>query len=62
MEQENRINNPKPWILQLFCSEKGASFREQTKLFNLGGATQYKICTKCGKLLDTRFVPNFDGS
>lgn len=62
MEQENRINNPKPWILQLFCRHKGEWFRKQTKFFHLGGETQYKVCTKCGKLLDTRFMPNFDGS
>lgn len=30
--------------------------------FNLSGETQYKVCTKCGKKLDERFIPNFDGS
>lgn len=62
MEQESRVNNPKPWITQLFCRHHGEWFRRQEPYFNLSGETQYKICTKCGKKLDERFIPNFDGS
>lgn len=62
MEQESRVNNPKPWIAQLFCRHHGEWFRRQEPYFNLSGETQYKVCTKCGKKLDERFIPNFDGS
>lgn len=62
MEQESRVNNPKPWIAQLFCRHHGEWFRRQEPYYNLSGETQYKVCTKCGKKLDERFIPNFDGS
>lgn len=62
MEQESRVNNPKPWIAQLFCRHHSEWFRRQEPYFNLSGETQYKVCTKCGKKLDERFIPNFDGS
>lgn len=62
MEQESRVNNPKPWIAQLFCRHHGEWFRRQEPYFNLSGETQYKVCTKCGRKLDERFIPNFDGS
>ena len=62
MEQESRVNNPKPWITQLFCRHHGEWFRRQEPYFNLNGETQYKVCTKCGKKLDERFISNFDGS
>ena len=62
MEQESRVNNPKPWIAQLFCRHHGEWFRRQEPFCNLSGETQYKVCTKCGKKLDERFIPNFDGS
>lgn len=52
MEQESRVNNPKPWIAQLFCRHHGEWFRRQEPYFNLSGETQYKVCTKCGKKLD----------
>lgn len=58
----SRVNNPKPWIAQLFCRHHGEWFRRQEPYFNLSGETQYKVCTKCGKKLDERFIPNFDGS
>ena len=62
MEQESRVNNPKPWIAQIFCRHHGEWFRRQEPYFNLSGETQYKVCTKCGKKLDERFIANFDGS
>lgn len=62
MEQESRVNNPKPWIAQLFCRHHGEWLRRQEPYLNLSGETQYKVCTKCGKKLDKRFIPNFDGS
>lgn len=62
MKQENRVNNPKPWIAQLFCRHHGEWFRKQEPFLNLSGERQYKVCTKCGKKLDKRFVRNFDGS
>ena len=62
MAEENRLNNPKPKILQMFCRHNGIWCRRQEKFFHLGGETQYKVCTKCGKTLDTRFIPNLDGS
>lgn len=62
VEQESRVNNPKPWIAQLFCRHHGEWFRRQEPFYNLSGETQYKVCTKCGKKLDERFIPNFDGS
>lgn len=34
----------------------GEWFRKQEPYFNLSGETQYKVCTKCGKKLDERFV------
>lgn len=45
MEQENRINNPKPWILQLFCKHEGQWFRKQSLLYHLGGknSTRYAL-------------------
>lgn len=49
MKQESRVNNPKPWIAQLFCRHHGEWFRRQEPYFNLSGETQYKVCTKCGK-------------
>ena len=49
-------------IAQLFCRHHGEWFRRQEPYFNLSGETQYKVCTKCGKKLDERFVRNFDGS
>ena len=60
MEQESRVNNPKSWIAQLFCRHHGEWFRRQEPYFNLSGETQYKVCTKCGKKLDERFIPNFE--
>lgn len=42
MEQESRVNNPKPWIAQLFCRHHGEWFRRQEPYFNLSGETQYK--------------------
>ena len=62
MEQESRVNNPKPWIAQIFCRHHGEWFIRQEPYFNLSGETQYKVCTKCGKKLDERFIANFDGS
>lgn len=56
MEQESRVNNPKPWIAQLFCRHHGEWFRRQEPYFNLSGETQYKVCAKCGKKLDERFI------
>lgn len=59
-KKEYGINNPKPKILQLFCKHKYGWYRPQTSFFNLSGETQYKVCEKCGKVADKRFVPNFD--
>ena len=42
MEQESRVNNPKPWIAQLFCRHHGEWFRRQEPFCNLSGETQYK--------------------
>ena len=53
MGQESRVNNPKPWIAQLFCRHHGEWFRGQEPFYNLSGETQYKVCTKCGKKLDS---------
>ncbi len=59
---KNRINNPKPKILQFFCRHKCSWYRTKTLYHNLAGETQYKVCTKCGAVVDTRFIPNWDGS
>lgn len=54
------INNPKPKILQLFCKHKFNWYRADEPFFILSGETQYKICEKCGKVAEKRFVPNID--
>ena len=43
MEQENRVNNPKPWIAHLFCRHHGEWFRKQEPILNLSGERQYKV-------------------
>ena len=50
MEQESRVNNPKPWIAQLFCRHHGEWIRRQEPYFSLSGETLFKVCTKCGKV------------
>lgn len=49
MEQESRVNNPKPWIAQLFCRHHGEWFRRQEPFCNLSGETQYKSLHKVRK-------------
>ena len=39
MEQESRVNNPKPWIAQLFCRHHGEWFRRQA----------YQVCPEAGR-------------
>ena len=60
MKEKYGINNPKQKIMQFFCKHKYNWYRQQTPFFNLSGETQYKVCEKCGKVADTRFVPNCD--
>ena len=40
MEQESRVNNPKPWIAQIFCRHHGEWFIRQEPYFNLSGETK----------------------
>lgn len=40
MENESRVNNPKPWIAQLFCRHHDEWFRRQEPYLNLSGETQ----------------------
>lgn len=42
MEQESRVNNPKPWIAQLFCRHHGEWFRRQEPYFNLSARRNIK--------------------
>jgi hypothetical protein len=58
MEETTTKINKKPKLLQLFCKHEGAWFRKKQMFFNLRGETQYKICTKCGKVLNAVFVSN----
>ena len=53
----DRINDPKPKLLQLFCKHDAEWYRKVEKFHNLSGERQYRICKKCGKILDTRFIP-----
>lgn len=48
MEQESRVNNPKPWIAQLFCRHHGEWFRKQEPFLNLSGERQYKVWKETG--------------
>ena len=59
-KKEYGINNPKSKFLQLFCKHEYDWYRPQTAFFNLSGETQYKVCKKCGKIAEKRFVRNFD--
>lgn len=54
----NRINNPKCKLSQLFCRHDGEWCRLHTTFSILSGEIQYKVCCKCGKVLDKRFIPN----
>lgn len=54
-------------IRQFFCRHRKATWCIKTPVsntvfFNLSGEQQYLVCDKCGKVLDTRFMPNWDGS
>ena len=49
MEQESRVNNPKPWIAQLFCRHHGEWFRRQVsrmKMLRKQGFTIREIAEK----------------
>lgn len=53
-------------LKQLFCKhdyqEGVVSKPGDLPYLNLSGETATTICTKCGKIKGTRFVPNADGS
>lgn len=49
--------NRKSKLRQLFCGHKKSEwFRKKESSFScISGETHYKVCTDCGKTLDTRF-------
>lgn len=53
-------------LAQLFCKHdyvQGVLSKPGAPVFfNLSGETITTICCKCGKIKNTRFVRNFDGS
>ena len=53
------VNDPKPKLLQLFCRHKYNWYIANGSVI-LSGETRYKVCEKCGKIAERRFVPNFD--
>lgn len=61
-ENKDVINNPKSFIKRLFCKHEPQYYRKQSLYYNLSGETQYRICSKCGKRIGSRFVRNYDGS
>ena len=57
MKKQNRVNNPKIKIAQLFCRHKNKGwYTRQSTFHNLQGQTQYLICEDCGKELKTQFI------
>ena len=54
---EDRVNNPKPKLLQLLCRHDAEWFKKNALFHNLSGETQYLICKKCGKVLRKAFIP-----
>lgn len=56
-KKEYGVNNPKPRILQLFCTHTYEWYKPQSKFYNLTVETHYKICEKCGKVKDKMFIP-----
>lgn len=59
-KERDVINNPKNFIARLFCKHDPQYYRKIEPYFNLSGETQYRICSKCGKRMGERFVPNWD--
>lgn len=56
---EDRLNNPKSWIAQLFCKHKNTVWcRRQTPFLNLRGERQYLMCRDCGKEIRSVFIEN----
>lgn len=53
---EDRLNNPKHWIFQLLCKHDGIWCKQPSKFGNLSGERHYKVCRKCGKTIDERFI------
>lgn len=53
----DRINDPKPKLLQLICRHDADWYTKSTMFHNLSGETQYFICKKCGKVLRKAFIP-----
>lgn len=43
-------------IKQLFCKHEYRWCRENDKFCIISGETHYYICSKCGKIKDTRFI------
>ncbi len=60
MKQKDRVRNPKPGVLQLFCKHSGKWFTDYDAFANSAVETRYKACTKCGKILDVKFIPRPD--
>lgn len=54
---ESRVNNPKSKLAQLFCRHKADWYRKEDTFRMLNGERHYLICEKCGKIMDTRFIP-----
>lgn len=46
----------KPWWKRLFCKHDADWYRKPSKFYNLSGDTQIKVCNKCGKVIEERFV------
>lgn len=53
----NNLNKPKNKIVQLFCHHEGVWCRRVEPYYSLSGERQYKVCKRCGKILDETFIP-----
>lgn len=50
---------PSKFLRQLFCRHEPEYCRDTSSRFcNLNGATVYKVCKKCGKVVDKEFMTN----
>ena len=54
----DRVQCPKPKLLQLFCRHDADWYKKNAPFHNLSGETHYYICKKCGKVLITASIPN----
>lgn len=53
----NELKKPKNKIVQLFCHHNALWYKNVGPYHNLSGEKRYKVCKKCGKILDETFIP-----